>query len=121
MKILTNLQERKKDIWSKSPFVKHSTQTAFKVNTETNIWYCFETQQGGNLTDFVKALSKIELEQEWKPIETMPKEHINVLAYLPFNFIGFQEVMQINTQHTDDIKNFGVTHWMPLPQSPIQK
>ena len=79
MKILTKLHERKKDIWAKSPFVKQSAQPAFKVNTETNLWYCFESQKGGNLTDFVKALSKVNYketeETKWIPIGIKPKHN----------------------------------------------
>jgi hypothetical protein len=89
MKILKSLQERKRDIWAKSPFVKNPTVPAFKVNTETNLWYCFETQQGGNLTDFVKALAAVNItpaktksNSEWKPIETAPtKDQPDLLLY----------------------------------------
>ena len=127
MKILTNLQERKKDIWTKSPFVKQSTQTAFKVNTETNIWYCFETQQGGNLTDFVKALSKIEFEPEWQPIETMPKNGLVVLGYyLPSSFVVEMSFSPEENKIYAGIDNeylyldtIKFSHWMPLPSDPI--
>jgi hypothetical protein len=89
MKILKSLQVRKQDIWAQSPFVKNPTSPAFKVNTETNLWYCFETQQGGNLTDFVKALAKVnitaakqKINSEWKPIETLEiKYQPDVLLY----------------------------------------
>jgi len=78
MKILNKLMERKKDIWLKSPFVQNPTQQAFKVNKETNLWYCFETQQSGNLTDFIMTLSKMNFkepeETKWIPISKKPKE-----------------------------------------------
>ena len=79
MKILNKLAQRRKDLWAKSPFVKNPTELAFKVNTETNLWYCFETQQGGNLTDFIKTLSKINYketeETKWIPISKKPKQN----------------------------------------------
>ena len=127
MKILTNLNQRNKDIWAKSPFVKHSTQTAFKVNTETNLWYCFETQQGGNLTDFVKALSNVEFESAWQPIETMPKDGKVVLGYyLPrcwvceMSFAPEENKIYagIDTEFKYvNVDNF--SHWMPMPSDPI--
>jgi hypothetical protein len=69
----------------------------------------------------VNSCEKIGMFPEWQPIETLPKEHVNFLGFLPCNFIGFPEVMQLNTEHTQDIKDFGVTHWMPLPKPPTQK
>ena len=133
MKILTNLNQRNKDIWAKSPFVKHSTQTAFKVNTETNLWYCFETQQGGNLTDFVKALSKVESRQLWYPMSKPPASGEEVLIYgrepeteFMYNIeIGFRNSNgEMLVDNGETVKEFlGATHWSPinLPESHPQE
>ena len=79
MKILTKLLDRKKDIWLKSPFVKKSKKQALRISKTSNHWYCFETQKGGNLTDFVKALSKVNYkkseETKWIPISKKPKHN----------------------------------------------
>ena len=133
MKIITNLNQRNKDIWAKSPFVKHSTQTAFKVNTETNLWYCFETQQGGNLTDFIKALSKVESRQLWYPMSSPPPAGDRILVYgrvpdtdFSYNIeIGFRTnagLILVETENTTK-EFYGATHWSPinLPESHPQE
>ena len=135
MKILNKLMERKKDIWLKSPFVKNPTQQAFKVNTETNLWYCFETQQGGNLTDFVKALSKVNLpnqkvqtKSQWQPIDTAPRNGTVILGW----YLGASFVVEMSFTPEEnkfwagiddkyiylDSSNF--SHWMPLPPDPTE-
>ena len=135
MKILKSLHERKKDIWLKSPFVKNPTTPAFKVNTETNLWYCFETQQGGNLTDFVKALSKVDItpvkpkrNSEWQPIETMPKDGTVVLGYYhaeswvcEMSFAPEENKIYagIDSEYKYvNVDNF--SHWMPMPSEPTK-
>ena len=130
MKSLTNLQERKKDIWAKSPFVKNPTQPAFKVNTETNLWYCFETQQGGNLTDFIKALAKVNItpskpkrNSEWQPIETAPKDGTNILVYcsdFPEQMVAYygNGIVTDESCWQSGLCPIHPTHWIPLPKQP---
>lgn len=135
MKILTKLYDRKKDIWLKSPFVKKSKKQALRISKTSNHWFCFETQQGGNITDFVKALAKVNItpaksksNSEWQPIETMPKDGTVVLGYyLPSSFVvemSFAPVENKIYAGIDDayfyLDSSKFSHWMPLPQPPTK-
>ena len=95
-------------------FAQKKYNISDKEMAESEIWI-------DGFKNALKSAEKVGMFSEWQPIETLPKEHVNFLGFLPCNFIGFPEVMQLNTEHTQDIKDFGVTHWMPLPKPPTQK
>ena len=135
MKILTKLYERKKDIWLKSPFVKKSKKQALRISNTSNHWFCFETQQGGNLSDFVKALAKVNItpakpkrNSEWQPIETMPKDGTVVLGYYhaedwvcEMSFAPEENKIYagIDSEYKYvNVDNF--SHWMPMPPAPTK-
>lgn len=63
----TQLRQRGREWWGLSPFKTERTPS-FKVNPENGLWYCFSTQQGGDIfklvmsregLDFVEAVERI--------------------------------------------------------------
>ena len=48
----TQMKQRGRDWWGLSPF-KSEKSPSFKVNPETGLWYCFSTQQGGDVFKLV--------------------------------------------------------------------
>jgi len=92
-------------------FAQKKYNISDKEMAESEIWI-------DGFKNALKSAEKVGMFSEWQPIETAPKKHTNILAYVPFNFIGFPEVMQINTEHIDDLKT--ATHWMPLPNPPTK-
>lgn len=63
----TQLRQRGREWWGLSPFKTERTPS-FKVNPENGLWYCFSTQQGGDVfklvmaregLDFVEAIERI--------------------------------------------------------------
>ncbi|MBJ7494249.1 MAG: DNA primase [Opitutales bacterium] len=50
----TQMKQRGRDWWGLSPF-KSEKSPSFKVNPETGLWYCFSTQQGGDVFKLVTA------------------------------------------------------------------
>ena len=63
----TQLRQRGREWWGLSPFKTERTPS-FKVNPENGLWYCFSTQQGGDIfklvmaregLDFVEAVERV--------------------------------------------------------------
>lgn len=63
----TQLRQRGREWWGLSPFKSERTPS-FKVNPENGLWYCFSTQQGGDVfklvmlregLDFVEAVERV--------------------------------------------------------------
>ncbi len=50
----TQMKQRGRDWWGLSPF-KSEKSPSFKVNPATGLWYCFSTQQGGDIFKLVMA------------------------------------------------------------------
>ncbi len=48
----TQMKQRGRDWWGLSPF-KSEKSPSFKVNPDTGLWYCFSTQQGGDVFKLV--------------------------------------------------------------------
>lgn len=74
---------------------------------------------------------------EWQPIETAPQETAVLLWYpwkgckTPHSPLGFTYIGRWTSTGTDDIDTWrdtvdyellgeGATHWMPLPEPPVQ-
>ena len=63
----TQLRQRGREWWGLSPFKTERTPS-FKVNPDSGLWYCFSTQQGGDVfklvmaregLDFVEAVERV--------------------------------------------------------------
>ena len=123
-------QARGKDIWFKSPFTD-DIEPAFKVNTETGVWYCFNTQQGGSLGDFIQALAQPKKEKTvsvesdecgivWENMDTVPTERIIRLksdvkgSKQAFFYVGFYPEFGQANVFPMYIPERPFTHWSKI-------
>ncbi|MEI6296248.1 MAG: CHC2 zinc finger domain-containing protein [bacterium] len=52
------LQEKGDDLWGNSPFNPNDINPSFSVTPSSQLWYCFSTNQGGNLLNFIMLYEK---------------------------------------------------------------
>jgi hypothetical protein len=61
-------------------------------------------------------------EAQWQPIETAPKNRVEVLLYWPYwhllPMIGYWKLGLWRAEHAISGDGPGPTHWMPLPAPP---
>lgn len=73
----------------------------------------------------IDALVRAECVPQWRDIETAPKDAVILLGYTPNKRIDrlvyegrWHEAQQEWTSVNGFLLHMGVTHWMPLPESP---
>ncbi len=79
-------------------------------------------------SDILAALRRVEAEtrEEWRPIDTAPKDGTPVLLYFPSRYQGKGGISWgcwINNEWLDSvaIRDNSATHWMPLPPPPSKE
>ncbi|MFZ9200936.1 MAG: DNA primase [Opitutales bacterium] len=65
----TQLRQRGREWWGLSPFKTERTPS-FKVNPETGLWYCFSTQQGGDIFKLVMARENLDFVESIERVAT---------------------------------------------------